>query len=513
MIKNSHILKFALFIGAFFLHAHLFAQNNILELLPGSEKVIYDERTGIHRLLGNVNFTYQGNTMYCDSAHYQEKQKLVHAYGNVQIRKNDVNLFCDSLSYNGSTKYAKLWGHVKVRDREYKITTDSMDYDAKQGKGIYRNKGKIESIVSNERITSKVGYFFPQKQNFFFSGNVNYRKDDLTMTTDTLQFAYEKQTAYFFGPTKIVNDSVTILCKKGWYNVQKEEGTLYKKAEIIQKNTIMKGDTLYYHGKIQEYEGRGNVFYKDFEQNMIFVGDKAYSSEAKKTTYLTGHALALKVKDKDTIYIHADSLILKKDSLNATDKINGYDHVRIFQKSIQASCDSAVYEPKNDKLFLRSKPMVWAQNAELKGVLMEITLKDSLVERIDISGNASVVMELDSGKYYNQITGREMVAFFKNNELIRSDVKGNSWTIFYPEDEEKTDSLVTKKRMGMNRLFASDLRIYLDSGEVSGITYFDKPDGIFYPMNQIKTEEQFIKGFEWNPMLRPKDPIKMMEKN
>jgi hypothetical protein len=105
-----------------------------------------------------------------------------------------------------------------------------------------------------------------------------------------------------------------------------------------------------------------------------------------------------------------------------------------------------------------------------------------------------------------------MIAFFKNNELIRSDVKGNAWTIFYPEDEEKTDSLVTKKRMGMNRLFASDLRIYLDSGEVSGITYFDKPDGIFYPMDQIRTDEQFIKGFQWNPLLRPKDPITMMEK-
>ena len=171
-----------------------------------------------------------------------------------------------------------------------------------------------------------------------------------------------------------------------------------------------------------------------------------------------------------------------------------------------------VYDPKNDKLFLRSQPMVWAQNAELKGTLMEITLKDSLVERIDITGNTSALMELDSGKYYNQIAGREMIAFFKNNELIRSDVKGNAWTIFYPEDEEKTDSLVTKKRMGMNRLFASDLRIYLDSGEVSGITYFDKPDGIFYPMDQIRTEEQFIKGFQWNPLLRPRDPIEMMKR-
>jgi hypothetical protein len=49
------------------------------------------------------------------------------------------------------------------------------------------------------------------------------------------------------------------------------------------------------------------------------------------------------------------------------------------------------------------------------------------------------------------------------------------------------------------------LRIYLDSGEVTGITYFDEPDGIFFPMNQIDTEEQFLPDFKWNALLRPKD--------
>jgi hypothetical protein len=55
------------------------AQKNILELLPGSEKLGYNEKTGAHRLVGSVNFNYQGNTMYCDSAHYFEKTKEVRA--------------------------------------------------------------------------------------------------------------------------------------------------------------------------------------------------------------------------------------------------------------------------------------------------------------------------------------------------------------------------------------------------------------------------------------------------
>ena len=511
MINFKHIRNCALFTGAFFLNGILLGQNNILELLPGSEKIYYDKKSGLHRLVGSVSFNYQGNTMFCDSAHYREKGKIVRAYGNVQIRKNDINLFCDSLYYSGSLKYAKLWGHVRVRDSEYKIVTDSLEYDAKNGKAIYRRNGTIESIVSDEKITSRTGYFYPNKGSFFFSGNVNYKKEKLAITTDTLQFSYEKQTCYFYGPTKIVNDTVTILCKKGWYNVQKEEGVLYQKAEIIQKNSLVRGDTLYYNGIKQAYEGKGNVFYKDYEQNLVFLGNRAYSSNEKHYAYLTGKALVFKVKDKDTVFIHADTLHLIKDTLNNTKEIKGHKNVKVYNHSMQCVSDSATYLPDENLLYLRSKPIVWSNGTELKGTKMDIFLKDTLVEKILVSGNANAIMEVDSGKYYNQISGKDMIAWFSNNELTRTDVQGNAHTIYFPEETTKTDSTFQKKRIGMNRVLASDLRIYIDSGEVKSITYFDKPDGIFYPMDQIKQEEQYINGFSLNPALRPKSAMDLIK--
>jgi lipopolysaccharide export system protein LptA len=505
MQKNPFI-QIALFLSAFFLSGIVFAQKKTLELLPGSEKIYYNKDSGRHRLVGTVSFVYHGNTMYCDSAHYQDRAKIVHAYGNVHIRKGDVNLYCDSLFYDESNKYAKLWGDVRVRDQEYKLSSDSVDYDVKRGRAIYRNKGLIESIISNERITSKLGYFYPNNGSFFFSGDVDYRKNDLTVTTDTLQFAYEQQKLYFFGPSTMKNDSLVIHCQKGWFHVQTEDGVLYKQAEVIQKTSIIKGDTLFLNTKLNNYEGRGNVFYKDFTQNMAFMGNKAKSSDSLHIAFLTGNTLAFKVHDGDTLFMHADSLIMHKDSLNRTTETIAHRNVRIFSKSIQGICDSASFLPKMEELYLKSNPKIWAENAELKGNTMKIILKDSSIQQIEIIDQASAVMEIDSGNYYNQLAGRRMTAYFVNNELVKADVKGNAWTIFYPEEEKKTDSSLVKIRKGMNRLFASELLVELDSGEVTSITYYDKPDGIFYPMNQIKPEEQFIKGFSWNPLLRPKDP-------
>jgi hypothetical protein len=69
--------------------------------------------------------------------------------------------------------------------------------------------------------------------------------------------------------------------------------------------------------------------------------------------------------------------------------------------------------------------------------------------------------------------------------------------------------MILRERIGLNRLFASELHVYLDSGEVERVTFFDKPDGIFFPINQMDEKEKFIKGFSWNPMLRPKNPYTM----
>jgi hypothetical protein len=200
---------------------------------------------------------------------------------------------------------------------------------------------------------------------------------------------------------------------------------------------------------------------------------------------------------------------MHKDSLNRTTETIAHRHVRMFNQGMQGICDSARFDPKTEELFLRSKPIIWSQNAELKGLEMKISMQDSSLKQIEIIDQASAVMEIDSGKYYNQLAGRNMTAYFENNELVKAEAKGNAWTIFYPEEEKKTDTSLVKIRKGMNRLFASDLLVALDSGEVKSITYFDKPDGIFYPMNQIKAEEQFIKGFSWNPMLRPKSPYEI----
>jgi lipopolysaccharide export system protein LptA len=500
-------LKIALLFSAFFLNKHPhWAQTGTLELLPGSELLGYDVKTGAHRLIGTVNFIYQGNTMYCDSAHYYEKKKAVKAYGSVQIKKDDVNLYCDSLYYDGKNKKAKLWGHVRARDLEYKITTDSLDYDAKKGRGTYRNKGKIESITSNESITSQFGYFYPESKDFFFKGNVKYRNEDLSMTTDTLQFTYSKQISTFFGPTTIKKGKTVMFCEKGWYNVKTEEGSLIKNAYLVDESKTIKGDTLLYQPKKGLSIAKGNVFFEDTIEKSKFYGNYGKISDFEHYTLLTGNSRIIKIRNADTIYIAADTIFNQNDTLNKPLFYNAYHEVKVFNNSMQAVSDSLHFADSIQKMELFGNPIIWSKNTELKADTMYVFLADTVIKNVHMRRNAFAVMELDSGEFYNQIKGNIMDALFEDGEIYETIVDGNAQTIFYPEEIIKTDTTITIKRLGMNSLISNDIKIYLDSGEVTKLIYNTEPEGIFYPMEEINSEVQFLDGFSWNQALRPRKP-------
>lgn len=554
--------QIALVTSAIFLCFQVFSQA-FGELLPGSSSLIYDERTGVHKLLDGANFVYQGNTMYCDSAYYFEKNKTVRAYGNVHIRKTDnVNLFCDSLCYYSSNGLAHLWGNVRAIDDQYRLTTDSMIYNTRNEQGIYRNGGKIENQFKKEVLTSRIGYFYPNAKNFFFRTNVVYESDSMKMTTDSLQYQYNKKTVRFYGPTCIFTQDAVLEGERGWYNMETEGGSLIKNASIEQESRIIKGDSLIYSPKDKVAEGFGNVYVYDTLDKMAFSGNYALMNDSLKYSLLTDDAMAVKYQDKDTLHIHADTLYNLNDSLGKRMLTLGYHGVKIFSRDIQGIGDSLSYAKPDGYMELYKNPILWAKNGELKGDSMRVYLDDSLVHEARIWGKATAVMEVDSGRYYNQVGGNAMYAYFVNNEVKMAKVIGNAQTIFYPEEEEKsevpvndslslevldsvivqdfpadslevktvdsltmelpdveqevdtlrqeiTDSvqtkqLVTVKRMGLNRFFASEIKVYFDSGEVVGVTYYEQPDGIFYPMDKIKKEDQFVKNFAVNFALRPK---------
>jgi len=490
--------------------ANLRAQDKILELLPGAENTTIDLAKGTQTLVGNVRFSYQGNLMYCDSAVYFINKKHVYAYGKVHLNSRDtLNLFCDSLFYNDNTNIAKLWSNVRIRDRYYRIDTDSLEFHTKKETMTYRNGAVITNLTKNEKLTSKTGTYSRKTEVFNFGKNVVFTDDRYHIQTDTMRYKTRTEELNFYGKTRIhqLSDSTVIYCQKGYFDTKNNSGTFESNAKIFKPDQHLYGDKLIYNGATEFAQGEGNVRLIDFkEQVEIFCG-KAISDGQNKFKQATDNPKFFSFKDADTSYLLADTIFIQLDSLDEVQFIQAYFNVRYASKDYLAVCDSLVNNKKDSLTQMFGSPILWNENTQMTGDYMEVVQDSSHIKTARVEGKALSISEVETEKYYNQVSGREMTGFFREGKLHMVHVVGNAKTIYFIEDEKENDSTIVVERPGMSRLVSSELKVYLDSGEVQRVTYIGEPDGANYDMGKIPENEMKSEFFNWQPDKRPLPPI------
>lgn len=505
-IKTS-LYKIALLItSAIFLSASFsWSQKSPLKLIEGSEDIRLDGKTGNYIVRGNVRMVKDDTKTFCDSAYYNTTHETIRAFGNVHMNKSDsLNLYCDSMFYDMKIEFAKLWGNVRVRDLEYKLTTDSLDFYVKEKRGLYKKDGVITSSLSDEKLASKIGYFYTEEKNFFFKDSVTYQKDSIFISTDTLRFNSRQKKAFFYGPTDIIQGKTKMFCETGWFHTENEEGVLQKNAFIDDPQTYIAGDSLYYHGKEQRYIAKGNVVVLDTANRSELNGDYAYGNEKERFSFVTGKALAKHFQTEDTLYIHADTLFNHMDSLNQSSLLLAYRKVKLFKKDMQGVCDSLAYDRQTGEMNLFTNPVLWAKNAQLSSDSMTVWENDGDIRKAYLRNKPLIVTEVDSANYYNQIEGKTLTAYFDSTQIRRVDILGNAKTLYFVEEEKDEDTVIVVNLSGLNRLYASDITLYFDKGDIQAATYRDAPEGIVYPMDKIDKKEERVDSFKWDTSRRPK---------
>jgi len=483
------------------------AQDNLLELLPGAESVVIDLEQGKQTLVGNVRFKYQGSTMYCDSAIYLFQKKQVFAYGKVHMNSQDtLNLFCDSLMYNDNSHIAKLWGNVRIRDRYYRIDTDSLEFHTKKETMTYRNGAVITNVTKNERLTSRSGTYFRKSEVFNFGKDVLFTNDTYHITTDTMRYKTKLDELTFYGATRIhqLTDSTVIYCNKGYFDAKNNNGTFEGNARIFKPEQQLYGNKLIYNNAQELAIGEGNVRIIDFKEQVEIYCGHAISDGLNKFKLATLNPLFFSYKDNDTSYLMADTIQIFQDSLDEVTLIRAYRQVAYASSSYFSTCDSLINSNIDSTTMLYGSPTLWTENSQMTGDYMEVIRDSNGIKTAKVNGSALSVSEVEKDLYYNQVSGRDMTGYFTQGKLNQVHVIGNAKTIYFIEDEKENDSTVVIERQGMSRLVSSELKVYLDSGEVTRVTYYGNPDGANYDLGNIPVKEMKTESFVWIPNEKPK---------
>jgi lipopolysaccharide export system protein LptA len=447
------------------------------------------------RLIGDVVFQHKDATMRCDSAWQFTVDNRFNAYGNVFIQVNDsVEVSGNKLYYNGNTSIAELHGNVKMVDNQVTITTQHMYYNMITNTANYIDGGKI--VDSTNTLTSTWGFYYADEKNFFFKDNVKLVNPDYVMDSDTLRYNTLTEVAYFFGPTTIVSEENTIFCKNGWYDTKNDIARFSREAHFTNGEQNLAGDSLFYDRNRGYGNAIGNVLLKDSVQQTFITGQFAEHFEHEFLSEVTQTAMLTVVTQNDSLFMHADTLRSIQDEDNNRKLLFAWHKAKFFKTDLQGLADSIVYNFSDSTIYLYHDPIIWSDAHQLTANRIEVkTAEDSRVESIEMY-DAAFIVSRDDTTSFNQIKGRKIIAYFRDNELHKIDVFGNGEALYFVKDDKE-------ELVGINKSLSSEITILLEENQVSSIILFTDADADLFPPLEIPHEERFLQHFKWVTDRRP----------
>lgn len=503
-LKPAFLLAFVgVFIGATAWGSFSFPQEEVGQkkktkiFLEHANVLSYDKffHTDAQKLSGEVRFRHDSSYMYCDSAYFYEESNSLEAFSNVRMEQGDtLFVYGDYLYYDGNEQIAYLRRNVRMENGQVTLFTDSLNYERIRDVGYYFEGGMI--VDSLNQLSSFYGQYSPETKLAVFNDSVRLENPDFTLYSDTLQYATESKVATILGPSVIVSDSATIYSSRGWYDTVNNTSLLLDNSRIESGNKILFGDSIAYNRVTGWGEVKESMHLLDSARRLSLFGKYGFYNEKTGYAFATDSALLLEYSQKDTFYLHADSLIMQTIDSTARE-IKAFYGVRFYRTDMQGVCDSMQFNTKDSILYMYDDPVVWNGPYQLSGDTIVVFMNDSTIEYAHVIQSAFAAQFIDT-TYYNQLKGTDLKAYFSGQTVERVEISGNAESIYYPLEKDGA-------KIGMNETKSGFLTIWIKENKLNRLLIWPNPTGLMTPIPDLKPDQKKLKGFVWLDYLRPRD--------
>ena len=468
--------------------------------LVHSDNLHYDQyQNGDAQVLdGNVHFRHNGADLYCDSAHFYETSNSFEAFGHVKMVQGDtLRLTSDYAYYDGNDQLAQARYNVVLKHRKSTLYTDSLDYDRMYNFGNFFEGGKL--VDGSSVLTSDWGEYHTDTKMAIFYYDVRLKDKNMYLTTDSLYYDTRTSRAHIVGPSNITSGNSHIYSEDGYYNTKTEQSELFGRSVIRDGSKTLIGDSVYHNANDGTNYAFMNVIYNDTLNKNMLMGDYCEYNDSTGYAMSTKKAVTIDYSQKDSLYMHADTFKIftfniRTDSVYR--KIHAYNKVRAYRRNIQAVCDSLVYNSQDSCMTMYKDPIVWNMNQQLFGEEIRVYMKDSTIDHAHVINQAFSVEQMPDSVHFNQVSSKEMKAFFQKGEIRETQAIDNVLIVYYPVDE--SDSTL----IGLNYTETPLMKMFLENRKMKKI-WMEKPTGVLYPMSQIPPDKYFLPQYAWFDYVRP----------
>ena len=439
------------------------------------DSVVYNMATDNAFFFDRTNiWNKDGDYLYADRGSYDKADTLYIVTRNGYILTEKQEIWSDSLHYYRAEDHVILRRDLQLDDAEHKVIAF----------GDYGEYWKEPGNAFLTRRPAVVSYDLSQGDSLFMRADSMYL---FTINENALRRAA--------AAAKARKEKLEEIAKK-----RQDKTTAKLLAQKEREERRLAARKLKAESKLRARQARaarkGKVIPVDSTalreiDSLIARNDREMDSLLlQMADSLAADSLAMRIP--------ADSVDSLTDSADSVYRLmKGFRNVRIFRSDFQAVCDSMTAISTDSTIHLYINPVLWNQGNQITSDVMDIFTENQQITRAEFIGTPMMVSQLDT-VHYNQVAGKQMTAWFRDNQIYRNDVNGNAQTIYYMQDGEPPQ--IT----GMGVIESGDCSFYIEDKQVVTIVYRKDPDWNIYPMDKIPADQElYLKGFKWEGARRP----------
>ncbi|MGN6566695.1 MAG: OstA-like protein [Flavipsychrobacter sp.] len=501
----------------------------------------------INKFIGDVQLKQGETLLFADSVYMNTATNNLEAFSHARIEQpGGTEALGDYMRYTSSKKLAYLKGNVSLTDGKAKLWCEELTYDVGTKIGVYTQGGTLQN--ENTIVTSNEGTYNVHTKDARFTHDVIITDPEYNINSDDLGYNTDSKLVTFYSCSVLVSGKSTLHTCDGTYDSKNEIAHFQGHSSVMNDDQYIEGDKLDYNKLTGYGNATGHVIVIDTTQHTTMYCGHAEYFKKKKILWATIKPVLKQVNGKDSLFIRADTFysapIPKKiDSAQQGRKVKteklaskktkkktvapekeqrpdihialaedtteadssapryfiGYHHVLIFSDSMQGKCDSISYTQSDSNIRMIYKPIVWSRTSQITGDTIILHMDSSKLKSIYVPNNATVISQSGpaKAKMFDQVQGKTLMGYFKNNEITNMIVKPNAEVIYYSKDDKGA-------YLGVQEAQSEKLRILFDNQQINRILFEQDVHQKLTPMEQADIPNLKLSRFKWLIDERPK---------
>lgn len=468
-----------------------------------SDILIYDTKTKVASYQDTAIMVQEKSSLQSVRGYYDVDNEQAFFYEDVYIEGENMKMRADSMSFLTDEQRAIFMGPTRIQQTDRDIYCESGFYDMDDEIALFEQNAQfeetdVEANAQSIKYTRSTG-------DIRLEGDAYYRNKQDVGTGDLITYNEKTESAQLVGNATFENEKSKVEGQRIDYDKKTEAFKVKGQSVISDPPYIIAAESVDYDKVSNTAYADGNVEWQDTSAGTTIICDHLNYQESTgyvKATNDTGHPLMRNVSEGDTLYLSAETLTsyseYETDTLGVVDTINylvADNEVKIMRPSLQAVCDSLVYQDKDSLFLLLDDPVVWSDSSQITGDTIEIYLVNDNMDKMEVYPKAFMVNSPDL-VYYNQISGKRITTSFEEGKLTTMDVLGNARSLYYMLDDFKA-------YIGVNSTECSSIRFTFKENQIKDIKFYTSPRSQILPMRGTNHEDIKLDGFNWRFVERP----------